>query len=237
MTVADEKFFAWLDGELTGAEAAAVEAAVAGDPELTRRAEQHRALSRTLRAFDEVASAPVPDRIAAAATTPSADLVDFANASRRPQENRRYGGPPAWMGMAAALALGLLLGLMLRAPGLAPFETESHGVYAAASLKQALDTQLASTPGAGNVRIGLTFRDRNGDICRSFTLRGSAGLACRDDGRWNVRGLFGGPESGSGEYRMASGSDPNQVALIESSMAGEPFDQRQERAAQRNGWR
>ena len=238
MTVDDDKFFAWLDGELSCAEAAEVAAAVASDPELTRLAEQHRSLSRTLRsAFDEVASAPVPDRIGAAVTSANADVIDFAEAGRRRSEKQRPGASSAWMGMAATLAIGLLLGVLLRAPGAAQFAAESSGIYAVASLEQALDAQLASAPGTGDVRIGLTFRDRAGDICRSFAVRGSLGLACRDDGRWNVRGLFGAPEAKSGEFRMASGTDPHLAALIESSIAGEPLDEQQEKAAQRSGWR
>lgn len=237
MTVDDDKFFAWLDGELSGAEAAEVAAAVAANHLLTRRAEQHRSLSRTLRsAFEEVSAAPVPDRIAAATTSLQADVIDFAKAAR-PSETRPRGILAPWMGMAAALALGLLLGALLRGPGSAQFEAEGSGLYAAASLERALDAQLASAPGADDIRIGLTFRDRAGDICRSFTARRSAGLACRDDGRWNVRGLFAAPQTQPGEYRMASGSDLNLAALIGSSIAGEPLDEQQEKAARRSGWR
>ena len=236
--VSDEKFFAWLDGELSGAEATEVETGVAADPELTRLAEQHRLLSRTLRnAFDEVASAPVPAWVAAAAARPHADVVDFAEAGRKRENKMRRGALPAWIGMAASLALGLLLGVLLRNPASGPFDAEGSGLYAAASLDRALDTQLASAPAAGDVRIGLTFRDRAGNICRSFTVRGSAGLACRDHGRWTVRGLFAAAEGQSSEYRMAAGTDPNLAALINSSIAGAPLDEQQEKAARLNDWR
>lgn len=237
MTLDDDKFFAWLDGELSGAEAAEVAAAVASNPKLTRRAEQHRSLSRTLRsAFEQVSAAPVPDRIAAAVARPHAEVIDFAKAAG-PRGHRRSGGLAPWMGIAASLALGLLLGALLRLPGTAQFRSDGSGLYAAASLEQALDAQLASAPATDDVRIGLTFRDRAGDICRSFTARGSAGLACRYGNRWNVRGLFDAPEAQPGDYRMASGTDPNLASLIDSSIAGEPLDERQEKAAQQNGWR
>ena len=236
--VDDEKFFAWLDGELSVAEAAEVEAAVAADPDRARLAEQHRSLSHRLRtAMDEVAAAPVPDRIAAAMASPNANVIDFAQAGRQGRKKARHGALPAWMGMAASLALGLFLGVLLRTSDRAQFESEASGIYAAASLEQALDTQLASAPNRGDVRIGLTFRDQEGDICRSFTVSGSAGLACRDNGRWAVRGLFGAPEGQSGEYRMAAGTDPNLAELIDSSIAGEPLNEQQEEAAQRSSWR
>ena len=46
--IADEKFFAWLDGELDGAEAEKMAAKVAADPELQALAAQHRALAARL---------------------------------------------------------------------------------------------------------------------------------------------------------------------------------------------
>ena len=95
---------------------------------------------------------------------------------------------------------------------------------------------LASAP-AGEVRIGLTFRDHAGEICRSFTAQASSGLACRDGGRWVLKGLFAGPEGQGSDYRMAAGMDPNLAALVDSAMAGEPLDAAAEQAAKDKGWR
>ena len=68
MTMDDEKFFAWLDGELDSAEAAEVEAEVAADPRLSKLAEQHRALGTRLKAaFDTVVEVPIPDELMAPA--------------------------------------------------------------------------------------------------------------------------------------------------------------------------
>ena len=47
--VEDEKFFAWLDGELSPEEAARVEAEVSADPRLSRLANEHRAMTSGLR--------------------------------------------------------------------------------------------------------------------------------------------------------------------------------------------
>ena len=109
-------------------------------------------------------------------------------------------------------------------------------MYAASAIGQALDNQLASAP-RGDVRVGLTFRDQAGSICRSFTATASSGLACRQDGRWQLRGLFAAPERQGSDYRMAAGMDPNLAALVESTMTGEPLDASQERAAKAAGWR
>jgi hypothetical protein len=86
-------------------------------------------------------------------------------------------------------------------------------------------------------RIVLTFRDPNGKICRSFSDAASSGLACQDGGNWQLRGLFPAAEGQAGDYRMAAGSDSRLASLIGETMAGEPFDATQERAARDAGWR
>ena len=228
----DDKFFAWLDGELGPTEAADVEAKVASDPELSRLAEEHRALKQQLRgAFDPIATAPMPERLQAA-LRPSAEIVDFAAKKRA----RSMPSLAQWAAMAATLVLGVLLGTMVPQRGTAPLEVQGGKLYAASALSRALDTQLASAP-AGEVRIGLTFRDRSGEICRSFTAPASSGLACRNNGRWQVRGMFAAPEGQGSDYRMAAGMDPNLAALVDATMAGEAFDAAKEKAAKENGWR
>jgi hypothetical protein len=228
----DEKFFAWLDGELEPAEAAGMEAKVAADPELARLAEQHRALGGQLRgAFDAIAAAPVPDRLSES-LHPPAEVIDFAAAKRK----RSMPSLPQWAAMAATLAIGVFVGTMVPQRSGAPVAVQGGKLYAAASLNQALDAQLASAP-AGDVRIGLTFRDQAGEICRSFTERAASGLACRNGGRWLLKGLFAAPEGQAADYRMAAGMNPNLAALVDSSMAGEPFDAAAEKAARERGWR
>ena len=71
----EEEFFAWLDGELAPADAAQVEARVAGDSALAAEAEAHRTMTAELRAaFDPV-------------MTRRSDVVDFA--ARRVDRARR----------------------------------------------------------------------------------------------------------------------------------------------------
>jgi hypothetical protein len=113
--------------------------------------------------------------------------------------------------------------------------THDGQIYAASAIDRALDVQLASEP-AGDVRVGLTFRDHAGEICRTFTATGSSGLACRDAKGWRLRGLFAAPEGQNGNYRMAAGMDPNLAALVDSAMAGDAFDAAAEKAAKDRGW-
>jgi hypothetical protein len=87
------------------------------------------------------------------------------------------------------------------------------------------------------VRIGLTYRDQAGAICRTFTKAKSSGLACRDGDRWQLRGLFPAPPGQGGAYRMAAGMDPNLAALVDSTMSGDPFDSNQEKTARQKDWK
>jgi hypothetical protein len=228
----DEKFFAWLDGELEASEAAEMEKKVAADPKLADLAQQHRSLGMKLsNAFDPILTAPVPRRLEEALRT-SAEVIDFAAAKRR----RSMPSVPQWTAIAATLAVGIFIGNMMPQRSNAPVDLEGGKIYAAASLNRALDTELASAPG-GNVRIGITFRSNAGQICRTFTQSASSGLACRSGDKWQVKGLFGAPEGQQADYRMAAGMDPNLASLVGSLMSGEAFDAAQEKAARQKGWR
>ena len=228
----DEKFFAWLDGELEPAEAAEMEVKVAADPKLSRLAEQHRSLGAQLKgAFDPIAEAPVPERLQAA-LKPSARVIDLVAARRA----RSMPALAQWAAMAAPLAVGIFVGTRV-APGTdAPVQMQGSNLYAAAALNKALDTELASAP-TGEVRIGITYRDSAGQICRTFVAPAGSGLACRSGSHWQMKGLFAAPEGQRGDYRMAAGMDPNLAALVDSTIAGEALDEAGEKAARDKGWK
>jgi hypothetical protein len=181
--------------------------------------------------FDPIVDAPVPERLTAA-LRPSTNVIDFAVAKRA----RSMPALAQFAAMAAQMAVGVFVGTRLPQNPDAPIEVQGGTVLAAAALNQALDSQLASAP-SGDVRIGLTYRDRTGAICRSFTAAAGSGVACRNGGRWQMKGLFTAPEGQGSDYRMAAGMDPNLAALVDSTMDGEPLDAAQERAERDRGWR
>lgn len=225
----DELFFAWLDGELDAPRAADVAALVAADPELRRRAEAHRAFGQRMHAaFDPVAEAPVPAALRDAARPP-AEVIDFAAA----RDRRRPAFPvwTQWAAMAATLAIGFVGGSFMSGGAAGPVAVENGHMVASGELEQALYTRLASAPAGDGVRIGLTFRDAAGDLCRSFTDSTASGLACSKDGDWRIQGLFQAGEGQQGEFRMAAGPDPRLAELVDSAMAGEPLDAAAERQA------
>ena len=225
--IGDERFFAWLDGELDPSEASAVDELVAADPELQRRAEAHRALAGRLNhAFDPIAEMALPQRLADAARPRQAEIIDFA--ARRP---RAMPVRMQWAAMAATLAIGIAAGTMLNSGPSGPVAREGGQLVASGELEQALYTRLASAPAREGARVGLTFRDAAGDVCRSFTDEGAAGLACHKGGDWQIKGLFQGGEGQQSEFRMAAGADPRLAELVNATMAGEPLDAAGEREA------
>lgn len=235
--VSDETFFAWLDGELDAAEARRVEADVAADPRLSAMAGEHRAMKAKLQgAFDPLIGAPLPEQlIAAVRTPPQAQVIDFAQARER-RKPRSWQSATQWGAMAATLVLGVFMGTLApRAREAAPVVVQGGKIYAASAINTALNGELSSMP-QGEVRIGLTFRDQAGAVCRSFTAPASSGLACRDSRGWRVRGLFAAPEGQTSDYRMAAGMDPNLAALVDSTMVGEPFNAGQEKTERDRGW-
>ncbi|MEZ5961473.1 MAG: hypothetical protein R3C30_13775 [Hyphomonadaceae bacterium] len=232
MSVDDEKLMTFADGELTGAEHAEIEVALAEDAGLRERLEAHRAMrARLSSAFDGALSEPVPERLLAAAHKPrEAEVVDLA-ARRAAKWSVRE-----WGAMAASVALGLVIGVGTMQQQTRPmFATAAEGLVARGALSQALDTQLASDA-AGAVRIGLSFRDQDGDYCRTFDLTQGAtsGVACRENETWAIQ-LMADSSSG-GEIRTV-GSSPEVISSVEAMISGEPLDATSERAARDANWR
>lgn len=217
----EEEFFAWLDGELDDEAAARVAARVEADPELQAMAAEHRAMQADLRA----AFAPVMD---AEPVMPAPKVVPVpAN------DNRAWWKPAA---MAASLAAALLVGVQIGQGNDAAIAVEQDGrMIAAASLDDALETQLASAP-EGDVRIGLTYRTADGDICRSFEAPAQSGIACRAGDDWAIETLLA-SEGQGGDFRMASGGDARIGDMVDAMIAGEPLDAAAEREAREKGWR
>ena len=228
----EEKFFAWLDGELAPADAAEFDLRVANDPALAKMAEEHRSLRRDLeRAFDPIIGSPIPPRLSAPLRTAD-NVINFPTGKR----NRTMSPLSQWGAIAASLAIGLVIGVGVPSRTTSPVRIDASGLHAAETLNRALDTQLASAP-SSDVRIGITFRDHSGSICRTFTEASATGLACRSGNGWNVKGLFAAPEGQEGGYRMASGMDPNLAQMVGTAMSGEPLDAGAEQAAKSRNWR
>lgn len=221
---------AFVDGELDDLTARRIEREAGHDAALAAEIARHRALRAQLSAhFAPVAEEAVPERLRALLVD---DRIDTSLAGRRDAKRARF-APLHWGAIAASLVLGLTIGLKPWTP--AADVTHLNGMLVASgSLADTLDTQLASSqPANANVRIGLSFRDKLGRICRSFEGRDLSGIGCRDEGRWALERTMAGQKSG--DYRQASSGD--LAAAAASMMAGAPFDAEAERNARANGWK
>jgi hypothetical protein len=251
MTISDEILMAYADGELDAATRANVEAAMQADPEIRKRVARHRALRETMRgAFSAVLDEPVPDRLIQAArgqtAAPKSAVVDLSVA-KEAARRKKSAAPPRWQSaaMAASLLLGLGLGFLawhgpvgaLIQPG------AGGGLIAAAALAEALSNQLSDDRSQLGVAVaGLSFRDKSGDYCRTFSLTGSAassGLACHEGADWRIKALAQLPHAAanSGNFRTAGSADSPAIrAAVEGSIDGEPLDRAGEIAARSAGW-
>ncbi|MDE2263214.1 MAG: hypothetical protein KGL45_11870 [Gammaproteobacteria bacterium] len=245
MTIPDEVLMAYADDELDAETRAAVEAAIASDPEVARRIAQHRALrNRIHSAFNKVLDEPVPARLSTAARSePAGPRKDNVVPLRhRPASRWTW---PQWTAIAASLLVGVIAGrlALLRSSNPGPIVMKEGRVLAAGALADALSDQLAGDQtAAGSVRIGVSFRSKSGEYCRTFTLSqpaALAGLACRAADAWRV-GVLARTESsagGSGSYRQAASPIPPAVtAAVGNQIAGEPLDAHAEAVARAQHW-
>jgi hypothetical protein len=143
-----------------------------------------------------------------------------------------------WLAPACAtLVLGFVAGISLRPQG-DLVTTASGQVIAQGALGKALDGQLASERNTGSVRIGISFRNRTGQACRTFNSGNNAGLACHNTGAWVVGMLVRQVQEDTGAvYHMAGSEMPDAVRrAVMASIRGEPFDTTMEVQAARDGW-
>ncbi|HEY0746098.1 MAG TPA: hypothetical protein VGD63_05315 [Steroidobacteraceae bacterium] len=249
MTLTDETLMAYADGEADAETRALVESAMRDDPEVRRQVERHRALREAMQgAYSSVLHEPVPDRLIAVARGqragergPERAAAGVLRAPLRSASASRRWQPFA---MAASLLMGIGLGYLgwHTSNGLVKSDA-SGGLIAGAGLAEALSNQFAADRPAASVAVtGISFRNKSGDYCRTFSLSGSSGLACREGSSWKIKVLAESaqptqPAGAPDNFRQAGSADSTAVRVaVEESMAGEPLDQAGEIAARRSGW-
>lgn len=254
MNISDETLMAFADGELDGAERAAIEAAMRENPEIERRIARHRALKERIRlAYSAELAEPVPERLLAAARRAPGKVVDLGEAraahAREAQAlkasraassaSRRWWQPLGAIAAGVLLGLGLGYGVWQQNNGL--LTRDASGAWVArGDLAAALSHQLAAEQTANSkIRMGVSYLAKSGEYCRAFQMTGAsspAGIACRRGDEWQLEALAQGLSDG-GEYRTAgSGLPPLLLQSMQASIKGEPLDQAGESTARAQGW-
>lgn len=221
---------AFVDGELDDLTERRIERAAETDTALAAEIARHRALKARLTAhFGPIVAEAVPDRLKALL---SADVaIDTSLVDRRDAKRSRF-DPVHWAAIAASLVLGLTLGSLPWTPA-GPVAVVDGTLVVTGPIADALETQLASSqPREAAVRIGISFRDKDGRYCRSFESDALDGIGCHDDSRWLLERTVRG--QARGDYRQASSGD--LAAAVAAMMAGDPLDAEAERAARDAGW-
>jgi hypothetical protein len=234
MKFSQETLMAYADGELDAPTRQAIEAEMAVDPEVAREVERHRAVRTDVgAAFARVLDEQIPDR-----------LLRAAQKAQTNSQPRRWAWPE-WTSIAASLVIGMVVGrAMLQPPGAKDdiIAAGSDGrIVAGGQLAQALSEQLSAEDGS-RVDIGLTFRSKSGEYCRTFGTRVGmdvVGFACRDAEVWRIDMLATTkPTERGGDYRMASTQLPAPIVrAIADRMQGEALDADQEAIARQRRWR
>jgi hypothetical protein len=217
---------AHVDGELKGVAAIRFEAEMAADPALAAEVARHRSLaSRVTGAYAPVLDAPIPPRLLA--------LAGAANDRGRPRAGRLV----PWAAVAASLVVGLIGGRLALPPQPGPLATDHGALVARGQLASALSSELAAQGGV--VKVGLTLKTPDGRYCRTFESAADrlAGLACRQDGRWNLRTVTAWAPAPATAYRTAASDTPPEVLAAVDALAAQPLDAAAERAARDRGWK
>jgi hypothetical protein len=252
MTISDETLMAYADGELDAAARAAVESAMREDPQIEKRIAAHRTLRRKVQAaYSAELSEAIPERLltaaSGAASTQGSNVVNLQAARTAMERGKsRAPPPPQWRTagtIAASLIAGVGLGFFMWGHTESPLMRSAGGALVArGQLAKALSNQLAADQSRSSaVQIGVSFRAKSGDYCRTFALSGAvspSGLACRHGDQWQVQALTQEPGTvGGSDYRTAgSAMSVTILKSVEEQISGEPLDQAGERAARQRGW-
>jgi hypothetical protein len=235
---------AYADGELDAQARRDIEAAIDADPELALRVARHRALRDELQAaFGGVLDERIPERLLQAANSqPAAAKVADLSAARTVRAGRtlRRWSWPQYVSIAASLLVGVMIGrVMLQSPSSTLIVADKHGLIAGNAVATALSNQAGGTATSSGMQIGLSFRNKAGEYCRTFTAETSTltGVACHAADHWRIQALAQNSSS-SGDYRMANTALPLPILkAIEDTIEGEPLDAQAEAAARARDWK
>lgn len=241
-----ETLDAFIDGELPASEMTRAAALVAAQAELRRYVEEQERLRRTLQdSFAPLMNEPIAKRVR--------QMVEAYAAKPARQSASWSGGLGqffSWraIGLAAAMAAGLLVGIAVDRIGLSEeafLESTSNGqTVARGELARVLSEKLAADQDAAKaVRVGLSFRSKDGDDCRTFTWDGArnstSGIACHSKDAWVVAALATQAPDAQAHalYQIAGASMPDAIRrAVNEMIAGRPFDAAAERAARASQW-
>lgn len=250
----DRLLSAWLDDELSAAEADEITDRLAREPALARRLEALRGADPAARAvYEWLDELPMPQGVLdlleerkrpAASGTPAARERD--NVLPFPQRFvQSFWQAPVAVAASLALVAGFLGSrLLIEAPEAGMSALYAQQIPAGSGVHELLENGISTRPATledgSEGQLLLTFENNAGDWCRQLAVSRDAvrlqALACRRDGRWQTEALAYGRPAG-GDFQPASGNTPTAInAAIDRLIGGEPLGADAEQALVRGGW-
>lgn len=252
--IPDDLLVAYIDGELDDAARAQIERALSSDSRLAQRVARERWMRARQGSGQQLGSTqrvvPLTPRAPGRTAVPTpAQVIDLARVraqrSRRQDRNGVLLPRRAIAALGGALAAGALIGFLLTRfmGGTHPAEFRSGFLQASGELARALSDQLSARSTAGaQVRVGASFRAREGGFCRTFQLElksSMSGLACREQDHWRIVALLS-PETAqapSALSRLPAASPSVLQEAISERTSGSALDADAEHRALEAGWR
>jgi hypothetical protein len=241
MNPTDEQISMWLDGEASDDFAAAIESALATDPELVRRIEEFTDIDARLRQAVDHRLGPTPSGLADIATGAVATLT----APQHFHRERVFAIGRAAAVFIAALVLGVVGDRLMASSGQVSSVDLASGGLSAGDLSDAVGRAASGTPFAarsGRVTVELSFQAADRRWCRSFRLERSdgagSGVACLSHGAWRLEGWSrnGRGRAETGFVTASSDSDPAVEAMIDRLGIAASINRVQEAKLIRSGW-
>jgi hypothetical protein len=245
MTISDDILMAYLDNELAPDERARVDTALGTNPELRDRLQQQEIVRRALTAaFGPVVNERLPDHLLKTAMSAPISWRWRLRQSLSQFSFNASGGQTLPFARFASGAAVLLVGVAIGWIATRGLDNNAEPGLAITDgpLAQALEQQLASDDRQQGPRVGVSFRAKTGQLCRTFDAGASsdnkAGIACRGPAGWTVETLVAAePRAGSPYETVGSAMPPAVSDGVKNLIAGEPFDAVQERDARDRNWR
>lgn len=227
MQIDDETLMALADGELDGAEAARISAAIADDPEAQARLRRFTETRARLRALTAETQTALSDKALIARIRAAASAAQAAPPVARPAPANTNRAP--WAAIAAALTAAVL-GIGWWQMGDRPASLSQAEV---AALDRLPSGEAAALDDGRALTMIASYRTAAGDFCREYEIARdkalTVGVACRKGDAW--RQQFASDMTAADGYVPASGDIAALDDWLAETGAGEPLTPEDEAAA------